>query len=61
MAFHAIRVSGCDDQTQFEMDLDSAALEIVAGLVERCNDASDGGCQPTMLLIEGSVSDDDDR
>ena len=47
-----VRVSGCDDATVFEMRVDDSEFAAVQKFVERMNEASEYGCQPTAEIRE---------
>lgn len=61
MATYTVRVKGCDDTTEFEIELDEHEFATATRLAEACNAASDGGCQPRIEIQEGGIPDDDDR
>lgn len=49
---HRITVSGCDDQTEFEMALSFDEAQLIADLARRSKDASEYGCQPIVMIEE---------
>lgn len=53
-----VKVSGCDDSTRFTIECrDASALDLLHTMVQRCNDASEYSCMPTMEVRRaGGVS-----
>lgn len=51
-ATHRITVSGCDDQTEFDMALTDNEARLLADVSQRSKEASEYGCQPTIEIEE---------
>lgn len=49
---HRITVSGCDDQTQFDMALTFDEAHLIGDVARRSMEASTYGCQPTLIIEE---------
>lgn len=45
---YKISVNGCDDSTEFVMDLDEAEAALIMKVAEICTNTSTYGCMPTM-------------
>lgn len=45
---YTIGVYGCDDSTEFEIELTSMQYDIVKQLADKCTATSTCRCQPTM-------------
>ena len=52
---YTICLTGCDDYTEFEMDLTAEEAEIIGRVCELSEKTSTYGCMPTMsiTLVEG--------
>jgi hypothetical protein len=49
MARHVIRLRGCDDVTDIEINLTPDEMRVVERLVAKA-DVLGGGCQPTIII-----------
>lgn len=47
---HKICLYGCDDYTEFEMDLDDSEFEFIKRVAIKANNTSTYGCMPVMYL-----------
>lgn len=52
---YRIEVNGCDDFTIFTMRLTALEYEIVKQVVDKCNEASEYDCMPTMTITYEAV------
>ena len=50
MTTYKIRVDGCDDRTEFNMELTDDEAKTVQRLIDLCCKTSEYGCQPTMFM-----------
>jgi hypothetical protein len=46
---HVIRLRGCDDSTDIEIDLTPTEMRVVERLVAK-TDVIGGGCKPTIII-----------
>ena len=52
MKYYTIINSGCDDDTEFQIELSDEQLEFVIKLFERNNINADYGCRPSLFIYE---------
>ena len=50
MKKYIIRNVGCDDETEFEIELTDEQLEFIIKLFDKNNIIADGGCQPELYI-----------
>jgi len=50
MTTYKIYVNGCDDRTEFNMELTDDEAKTVQRLIDLCCKTSEYGCQPTMFM-----------
>lgn len=50
MKKYIIRNVGCDDETEFEIELTDEQLEFITKLFDKNNIAADGSCQPELYI-----------
>jgi len=51
MKSYTIYLHGCDDTTEFEIELTEAQAELVRIMVDKSEEASEYGCQPVMQIF----------
>lgn len=49
---HRITVSGCDDETTFDIALSFDEAQLIADVARRSREASEYGCQPIIQIEE---------
>jgi hypothetical protein len=60
MPFVEVTLSGCDDQTEFVLDMTPAQYRYIQEISEVANAASTYGCQPRMYVKEVDAPKTDD-
>ena len=50
MKKYIIKNIGCDDETEFEIELTDEQLEFIIKLFDKNNIIADGGCQPELYI-----------
>ena len=59
MTTYRVVVSGCDDATEVDIDLDDAEAATVTRLAEAIAAKSEFGCQPTMRIRVAPLTEED--
>ena len=54
-----IRVQGCDDKTEIDMDLTDAQAAIIKLMAERVTETSESGCMPRIYVTDMEEAKDD--
>lgn len=52
MGKYIIELVGCDDSTEFEMDIDEYGLDILKEVAKKSQEMSTYGCQPKMFIYK---------
>ncbi len=59
MTAYVIRLSGCDDSTEFGIDLTGAEAALLKRVAELSDQVSQFACQPTLTIREGKPEADE--
>lgn len=57
MSLYKVKINGCDDTTEFIMEMTEEQLELVKSMCALSKSASTHHCQPTMEVAD-SVADE---
>lgn len=58
---YKITLEGCDDQTDFEMELTDKEYELLKRVSEKANETSTYGCMPRMYITEVNPDEQNDQ